>query len=231
MQRVVGLDADACETGLLFAWQILVEKCERGAGAVVAERFRAHAPDFFLVSCFSRSRGQVTEHLPASVLDHPFRHVERVGQHTPHTAVVIWNRAVQKREVALLEVVVAVEREELVGQGADGLALCKDRVEPRADEIPRFGKHLAATATQRPWVLCTDDHTIGIVVEHRVVRAPGNEHRMPGAQHDAHAGSQRLRPCATGPRTVVDQSTARIRAPMSPPPANTDSVSCFSRDP
>ena len=32
--------------------------------------------------------------------------------------------------------------------------------------------------------------------------------------------------CVTGPSTVVDQSTARIRAPMSPPPANTDSINC-----
>ena len=32
--------------------------------------------------------------------------------------------------------------------------------------------------------------------------------------------------CSTGPSTVVDQSTARIRAPISPPPANTDSINC-----
>jgi hypothetical protein len=32
--------------------------------------------------------------------------------------------------------------------------------------------------------------------------------------------------CSTGPSTVVDQSTARMRAPMSPPPANTDSINC-----
>src|SRR5580704_3218210 len=29
-----------------------------------------------------------------------------------------------------------------------------------------------------------------------------------------------------GPRGVVDQSNARILAPMSPPPANTDSINC-----
>ena len=55
MQRVVSLDADACEAGLLFAWQVLVEKCEWGAGAVLAERFRTDAPDFFLVSRFGGS--------------------------------------------------------------------------------------------------------------------------------------------------------------------------------
>jgi hypothetical protein len=32
---------------------------------------------------------------------------------------------------------------------------------------------------------------------------------------------------STGPRTVVDQSSARMRAPISPPPANTDSINCI----
>ena len=111
MQRVVSVRADACKTSLLFARQILVEKCERGAGAILAEGFRADAPHFFLVSCFSRSRRQLTEHLPAPVFDHAFSHVQDVGQHAPHMAVVIRDRAVRKREVALLEVVLAVDRE------------------------------------------------------------------------------------------------------------------------
>jgi len=32
--------------------------------------------------------------------------------------------------------------------------------------------------------------------------------------------------CSNGPRAVVDQSSARILAPISPPPANTDSLNC-----
>jgi hypothetical protein len=171
MQRVVRLDTDRGERGLLFAGQVLVEKGERDARAIVGERFGAHAPDFFLVSRFSGSRGDVTEHLPASVLDHALCHVEGVGQHAPDMAIVIRNRAVRKREVALLEVVVAAEREELVAQGAHGLALFEGRVESRA--------------------------------------------RSDSGQ------------CSTGPRSVVDQSKARIRGPMPPPPANTDSINCF----
>src|SRR5262245_14657950 len=31
--------------------------------------------------------------------------------------------------------------------------------------------------------------------------------------------------CSNGPSAVVDQSSARMRAPISPPPANTDSIS------
>jgi len=89
MQRVVRLDTDRGERGLLFAGQVLVEKGERDARAIVGERFGAHAPDFFLVSRFSGSRGDVTEHLPASVLDHALCHVEGVGQHAPDMAIVI----------------------------------------------------------------------------------------------------------------------------------------------
>ena len=117
-----------------------------------------------------------------------------------------------------------MEGEHLVGQGADVLALLVDRIESRADEIPRLREHLATTATQRPRMLCSNHDTIGIVVEHDVVRAPGDEHRMPGAQHDSHARRSDSGHCSTGPSTVFDQSTARIRAPMSPPPANTESI-------
>ena len=55
MQRRVCLDTDACEAGLVLDWQVLVEKCEWSAGAVLAERFGTHAPDFFLVSRFGGS--------------------------------------------------------------------------------------------------------------------------------------------------------------------------------
>ena len=123
MQSAVGFRADACQTSFVFGWQILVEKCERGAGAILAEGFRADAPDFFLVSCFSHSRRYITKHLRASVFDHAFRHVQGVGQYAAHLAVVIRNRAIRKREVTLLEVVAAMEGEQLVGQGADVLAL------------------------------------------------------------------------------------------------------------
>src|ERR1700733_9515798 len=32
--------------------------------------------------------------------------------------------------------------------------------------------------------------------------------------------------CSRGPKAVADQSSARILAPISPPPANTDSIKC-----
>src|SRR5262245_37057631 len=98
MQRVVCLDAAGLQTRPLFACQILVEKGERGARAVVAECFCAHAPYFFLVSCFSRSRGYVTQYLTPSVFYDPLRNVYGRGQHAADTAGIVWNRAVRKGE-------------------------------------------------------------------------------------------------------------------------------------
>ena len=43
------------------------------------------------------------------------------------------------------------------------------------------------------------------------------------------ARTQALSDCghrSNGPKTVEDQSSARILAPISPPPANTDSINC-----
>jgi hypothetical protein len=94
MQRAVSLDADACEVRPLFARPIFVQKCEWRAGAILTERVRADAPHFFLISRFSRSRRQITEDLPASILDDPFRHVEGSGQHATDLAVIVRNRAV-----------------------------------------------------------------------------------------------------------------------------------------
>jgi hypothetical protein len=32
--------------------------------------------------------------------------------------------------------------------------------------------------------------------------------------------------CSSGPSAVVDQSNARMRSPISPPPPSTDSINC-----
>ena len=150
MQSVIRFRADAGQTSLVVARQILVQKCEGRAGAIQAERFRADAPDFFLVARFGRPRCHIAQHLNATVFDHPFRHVQSVGQDAAHVAVVIRNGAVREREVTLLEIVVAMEREHLVGERADVLAILVDRIESRSDEVPGLREHVATTATQAP---------------------------------------------------------------------------------
>jgi hypothetical protein len=59
---------------------LLTYKCERDGWSMLAEGFSADVPNFFLMSCFSRSRRQITEHLPASIFDHPFRHTQDRGE-------------------------------------------------------------------------------------------------------------------------------------------------------
>ena len=91
-----------------------------------------------------------------------------------------------------------MEREHLVGQRADVLPLLVDRIESRPDEIPCLREHLTTTASQGSRMLVANHDTIGIVVEHDVVRAPGDEHRVPGAQYDSHARPERQGPLLHG---------------------------------
>src|ERR1700685_288282 len=110
---------------------------------MLAESFTTDVPNFFLVSCFSRSRRQITEHLPASIFDHPFRHIQDRGEDTAHVAVVVSNRAVRKGEVTLFEVVIAVDREHLTGKVTGLLTVLHNPVVSRSQEIPRLRKHIA----------------------------------------------------------------------------------------
>src|ERR1700689_1933016 len=108
-----------------------------------AEAFRADAPNFLLVPRLSRSRRQITEHLPAPIFNHPFRHIQNRGEYTAHGAIVVPNRAVRKREITLFEVVVTVDREHLAGEMTRLLSVCHNSVEPWSEEIPGLWKHLA----------------------------------------------------------------------------------------
>src|SRR5580658_9322046 len=114
---------------------------------MLTEGFRAHAPDFIPMSGFSRSRRQITEHLPAPIFDHLFRHIQNRGEYAAHAAVIVPNRAVRKGEIAFFEVVVPVDREHLAREMTGLLSVCHNPVEPWPEEIPGLGKHLAYGAT------------------------------------------------------------------------------------
>ena len=103
---------------------------------MLGEGFRADPPDVLFMSCFGRSRRQITEHLPASIFDHPFRHIQNRGKYAAHGAIVVPNRAVRKGEIALFEVVVTVDREHLAGEMTGLLSVCHNSVEPWPEEIP-----------------------------------------------------------------------------------------------
>ena len=113
---------------------------------MLAEGFRTDAPNFLLMSCFRRSRRKITEHLPAPIFDHPFRHIQNRGEYAYYAAIVVPNRAVRKREITLFEVVVTVDREHLAGEVTGLLTVGHHPVEPWSREIPPLKKHLAYAA-------------------------------------------------------------------------------------
>jgi hypothetical protein len=76
-------DADARQTSLVLNRPILIKICERDTRSMLAEGFRADTPNFFLTSRLGYSRRQITEHLPASILDDAFRHVQDRGDTPP----------------------------------------------------------------------------------------------------------------------------------------------------
>src|SRR5260370_16566357 len=114
---------------------------------MLAECFRADAPNFFLMSCFSRSRCQIAEYLPASIFDHPFRHIQDRGEYAAHAAVVVPNGAVRKGEITLFEVVVTVDREHLAGAVPGFLTVTHDPLQPWSSNTPRFAQHPPTPAT------------------------------------------------------------------------------------
>src|SRR5258708_4972027 len=106
---------------------------------MLTENLRSDAPDFFFVPHLSRSRGQVTEHLPSSIFDNALRAFQASRQDAAHIAIVISNRAIRKREVTFLKVIVSVERKHLVGELAGVLTSSHNLVESRSDVIPGLG--------------------------------------------------------------------------------------------
>ena len=146
MQVVVGFRAHARQTSLLFDRQILIEKCERDGRSMLGEGFRADLPDILFLSCFSHSRRQITEHLPAPAFDHALRHLQDRGEDAAHAPIVVPNRAVRKGEMTFLEVVVTVDREHLAGEVAGLLTVRHNPVELWSQEIPCLGEHLAYRA-------------------------------------------------------------------------------------
>jgi hypothetical protein len=144
-----------------------------------AESVCADAPDVVLVSRFCRSRCHIAYHLLASFFDHPFRRLYPRHEHAADLAVVIRNRAVRKCEVALFEVVVPVQRDQLIGKSAVGLTLPHDPVVQRSGVFPRFGKYVLRPAAQGRGVFCSKQYPLRVVVQERVVWPPADRHRIP----------------------------------------------------
>ena len=80
MEGIFGFHAQACQTSLIIAGRIRVEKCERSTGSILPKRLCADAPHFGLISCLRCSGGQIAKHLSAPIFDDPLRHILAMAQ-------------------------------------------------------------------------------------------------------------------------------------------------------
>ena len=181
----------------MFGRPILIEKCEGKVQAILAEGLCAHAPHFVFGARSRRARRQVAQQMPASIFEHPLRRLENCGEYAAHVAAIIRKRADRRGEVALFEIVAAINQRWQVDQES-GFPLPYDSVVNRFYEVQRFGIHFAKGAAQRRRVLRSHERHVAIVVQVREVRSPTDGHRTAAVQHDAYARSQGLRPLFHG---------------------------------
>src|SRR5262249_22732777 len=76
----------------------------------------------------------------------------------------------------------------------------EDRFEHWPNDVPDLRPALAPGLTERHGVLAPDELAVGVVVEHRQVAAPPQEHWHPGVEADADR-----RPEALGPSLGISQ--------------------------
>ena len=103
---------------------------------------------------------------------------------------------------------VVVERNRLASE---------DPVDERRDLAPDVGPDRAEPAADRPRVPGAEERRVGVVVEQRALRAPGDAHRMTRGQDQADGVPEALRPGLDGSEGVDAQSKALIKAPHCPP--------------
>ena len=112
-------------------------------------------------------------------------------------AGLVAHGGVGEAEMRLFDIAAALDEQRDVVH-VDRLArigLVDDRHEVGADLLPHFQK----VAAERCGVLRCEDLGIGIVVEQRAVRPPGDEHGLVRRQHDADQRLQRRRPVPRRP--------------------------------
>ena len=95
-----------------------------------------------------------------------------------------------------------------------------------ADVVPDLRPDLAGRPAQRPGVLGAEGHLgVGVVVEEGEVRPPAQPHGVAGVEHDADDRLEALRPLGRRPDRSFRPVEARVRSPISPPPARKESGS------
>ncbi len=174
-----------------------------------ARRLRAH--ERALVT-------EVAQNAQPALAEHPLGRLDDRDEDAADRSVLVADRAVGEREVAFLDIAVAVERQQLVDEGT-GLAGRKHPVEHRPDEVPDLGESVGGARTERARMLGrAENRPVGVIVELDELRPPGDVHGIAGVQQDAERRPQALRPALDRPerrrRPVVgaDQRAHRAAA-------------------
>ncbi len=148
----------------------------------------------------ARFRPEVAQRRHPALADDAFGLLADHAQHADHTAVVVAQRAVGERVVALLGVSGAFEEQQqrlVPGRPPRG----QHGVDPRTDVVPDLRPHLARRSAQRPRVLAAQRvASVGVVAEERQLLPPGHPHREPRREQDAHGRPQALRPAGRRPQ-------------------------------
>ena len=144
-----------------------------------------------------RDAGQVTESPQAPLALDALRSLRNNREHPADATALVADGAVRQREEALLEVPVAVERDEHV---VERHRLTRERLaKERPDHVPDFGEDVDRAAAERHRMLGHAEHgTIAIVVEKDELGTPRDDDGEPRRQHDADRGAKALRPRADG---------------------------------
>ncbi len=172
---------------------------ERQVGGVAAQLLGDGAEHVGLRPGAGDGRREIPEVRHPALADDPLGVLRDHAEHALGAAVPAVERAVGERVVGLLRVAAALEEQQqvLVPGGHAGV---EHRLDPRADVVPDLRPHLARGTTQRPRVLGLQGvPPVGVVVEHREVRAPRRPHGEPGRQQDPDGVAQLGGPGLRGP--------------------------------
>ena len=142
----------------------------------------------------------------ATFADHPCGRFGHGHQHAADPPAFLANRAVGEDEVAFLREPVPVERQHEIDDVRR--PALHDALEHRPDDVPDLGKRLARAGAHRHRMFGgTENRTIAVVIELRVLAAPRDVHGEARLKQNAEGGAQALRPCVDrtdGGRRPVD---------------------------
>lgn len=124
--------------------------------------------------------------------ENPLGGVLHDAEQTDDSAAVVAHRRVAEAEVRDLRRRPALHRyRQIVRMKRDAARHLRQR---RPDRVQGLGPDLVQRPAQRLRMLGAENRHVGVVVEHRQLRAPGKEHRLAAVTHEPPEREDRLRP-------------------------------------